>query len=337
MTHDIEHKNIVRFHEWYETSNHLWLVVELCTGGSLETLIAQDGSLPESTVRSFGVQLITGLHYIHSLNILFHDLRPTKILLDTEGVLKYADFSSSKVEGENLEELFYKFAESGEQWNTVTVEEMMKFNKWTGSLMYMAPELIQRAEPNFISDLWSLGCVFYQMFAGYPPFFAESEEQIKERVLNKDFPVPKVKGPRISAKPSPEFLSLLQGLLKKDPTQRLDWPALVSHSFWQGELTSLARDFTSNASDLRSSTVTNVAVSNVFDHGVNSALGCIKSVDIKKSFDRPAINIDLMDGSRPATVVGMSEYLRPKTAPGMESGGSLFTLSASPHTGGTPG
>uniref|UniRef100_A0A2C9L0L6 Protein kinase domain-containing protein n=1 Tax=Biomphalaria glabrata TaxID=6526 RepID=A0A2C9L0L6_BIOGL len=331
MTHDIEHENIVRFHEWYETSNHLWLVVELCTGGSLESLIAQDGSLPESTVRSFGIQLVTGLHYIHSLNILFHDLRPSKILLDTAGSLKYADFSSSKVEGENLEELFYKFAESGEQWNTQSVEEMMKFNKWTGSLIYMAPELIQGAEPNVLSDLWSLGCVLYQMFAGYPPFFAESDEQIKDRVLNKDFPIPKVKGPRISAKPSPEFLNLLQGLLKKDPTQRLDWLKLVNHSFWQGQLSSLAKDLNASA-DVRSSTVTNVVASNVFDHGVSSALGCVKSVDIKKSFDRPAINLDLIDGSRPSTVVGISEYLRPKTAPGMESGGGLFTLSARPHT-----
>ena len=79
MTHDIEHENVVRFHEWYETSNHLWLVVELCNGGSLETLISQDCNLPESALRPFGVQLVIGLHYIHSLSILFHDLKPSKV------------------------------------------------------------------------------------------------------------------------------------------------------------------------------------------------------------------------------------------------------------------
>ena len=79
MTHDIEHSNVVKFHEWYETSNHLWLVVELCNGGSLETLLTQDGNLPESSIRNFGIELVTGLHYIHSLSILFHDLRPSKV------------------------------------------------------------------------------------------------------------------------------------------------------------------------------------------------------------------------------------------------------------------
>jgi serine/threonine-protein kinase ULK4 len=60
MTHDISHGNVVKFYEWYETSNHLWLVVELCTGGSLEMLTQQDKYLPESSVRTFGIDLVTG-------------------------------------------------------------------------------------------------------------------------------------------------------------------------------------------------------------------------------------------------------------------------------------
>jgi serine/threonine protein kinase len=75
----LRHPNIVEFHEWYETSNHLWLVVELCTGGSLETVIAQDNNLPESAIGKFGVDLVTGLHQIHSLGIIFSDLKPSKV------------------------------------------------------------------------------------------------------------------------------------------------------------------------------------------------------------------------------------------------------------------
>lgn len=74
LTHEIKHKNIVTFHEWYETSNHLWLVVELCTGGSLEMVIAQDENLPEDVVREFGIDLLTGLHHLHQLGILFCDI-----------------------------------------------------------------------------------------------------------------------------------------------------------------------------------------------------------------------------------------------------------------------
>lgn len=87
MTHDIANQNVVKFYEWYETSNHLWLVVELCTGGSLETLVAQDKHLPESSVRTFGIDLVTGLHYIHSLGILFCDLRPSKVGLLSDCII----------------------------------------------------------------------------------------------------------------------------------------------------------------------------------------------------------------------------------------------------------
>ncbi|XP_045292389.1 serine/threonine-protein kinase ULK4 isoform X3 [Leopardus geoffroyi] len=106
LTHEIKHKNIVTFHEWYETSNHLWLVVELCTGGSLEMVIAQDENLPEDVVREFGVDLIAGLHHLHQLGILFCDISPGKILLEGPGTLKFSNFGLAKVEGENLEEFF---------------------------------------------------------------------------------------------------------------------------------------------------------------------------------------------------------------------------------------
>ncbi|KAK2517491.1 hypothetical protein Q9233_013083, partial [Columba guinea] len=106
LTHEIRHKNIVTFHEWYETSNHLWLVVELCTGGSLESVIAQDEHLPEDVVREFGVDLITGLYHIHKLGIIFCELTPGKILLEGPGTLKFSNFCLAKKDGENLEEFF---------------------------------------------------------------------------------------------------------------------------------------------------------------------------------------------------------------------------------------
>ncbi|KAK7507746.1 hypothetical protein BaRGS_00000711, partial [Batillaria attramentaria] len=328
MTHDISHPNVVQFHEWYETSNHLWLVVELCTGGSLADILSQDHNLPESSIRDFGIHLVTGLHYIHSLGILFHDLRPTKILLDTSGVLKFADFGLSKVEGENLEELFLKFAEAGEQWNIQSAEEMMKQISTTGCPTYMAPELFQGGEPSVLTDLWALGCIFYEMYAGHPPFLGESYEITKEKVLNKEFPTPKVKGSRISAKPSPEFLNLLESMLQKDSTRRLGWPGLVNHTFWQGGLSSLAKDFV--MSQDVGGTATPASQSSIFEHNAGSVLGRIKGLDLRRSLDKSMSRLDAIDSSHPST---LGDVLRPKTAPGHDTGGSsLFTLSARPHT-----
>ncbi|CDQ98929.1 unnamed protein product [Oncorhynchus mykiss] len=79
LTHDIKHENVVTFYEWYETSNHLWLVVELCTGGSLESVITQDECLSEDVVREFAIDLVKGLRYIHDAGIVFSDLTPSKV------------------------------------------------------------------------------------------------------------------------------------------------------------------------------------------------------------------------------------------------------------------
>nr|XP_054750014.1 serine/threonine-protein kinase ULK4-like [Lytechinus pictus] len=78
LSHELSHPNVVEFYEWYETTNHLWLIVELCTGGSLEHILSQDGHFPEQAVRDFGLDLVRGLHYIHSVGMLFSDFKPSK-------------------------------------------------------------------------------------------------------------------------------------------------------------------------------------------------------------------------------------------------------------------
>ncbi|KAK6166744.1 hypothetical protein SNE40_023371 [Patella caerulea] len=330
MTHDISHNNIVQFYEWYETSNHLWLVVELCTGGTLSSIISQDGCLPESSVRSFGVDLVVGLHHIHSLGIIFNDLQPSKVLLDTTGALKYGDFGLSKGEGENLEELFHGFADAGDQWNPENMEEVYNNIVTRGNPSYSAPEIFQGREPSVLSDLWSLGCILYELFTGHPPFLSESLEQLKNKIITQDFPPPKVRGTRFSAKPSPDYLNLLEGLLQKDPTRRLGWPGLVNHPFWQDKLSDLAKDLIMSQ-DVQGS-VTFTGRSSVFEHGGGSVLGKIKGLDLMT--DRPTSRLDTGDGTRPGSTMG--EYLRPKTAPGSDGGESLFTLSARPHTASQP-
>uniref|UniRef100_A0A2K6KRV3 Protein kinase domain-containing protein n=1 Tax=Rhinopithecus bieti TaxID=61621 RepID=A0A2K6KRV3_RHIBE len=175
---------------------------QLLAGGSLKTVIAQDENLPEDVVREFGIDLITGLYHLHKLGILFCDISPGKILLEGPGTLKFSNFCLAKVEGENLEEFFALVAaeEGGGDSGENVLKKSMK-SRVKGSPIYTAPEVVRGADFSISSDLWSLGCLLYEMFSGKPPFFSES------------------------------ILELTEKILCEDPL--LTWTRLLQHSFWK--------------------------------------------------------------------------------------------------------
>uniref|UniRef100_A0A7N6B4Q0 Protein kinase domain-containing protein n=1 Tax=Anabas testudineus TaxID=64144 RepID=A0A7N6B4Q0_ANATE len=223
LSHDLDHQNIVCFYEWYETSNHLWLVVELCTGGSLESVISQDGCLSEDVVRRFGWDLVKGLKHIHELGIIFSDLTPAKILLDGSGILKFGNFCLSKAEGETLEDFFNLLStseEAGEGDGNNKFDDMKK--RLQGSQTYSAPEVLQGSETSMQSDLWALGCIMYYMYTGKPPFYSDNYTELTDMILRQEPPPPRHTGKYTSSPPSEDFQNLLKGLLNKNPYKRLD-------------------------------------------------------------------------------------------------------------------
>jgi serine/threonine protein kinase len=59
--HKLDCPHTIKFHDWYETRNNLWLIIEYCTGGDLQSLLVQDGHLPEASVQMFGCDIFAGL------------------------------------------------------------------------------------------------------------------------------------------------------------------------------------------------------------------------------------------------------------------------------------
>jgi serine/threonine-protein kinase ULK4 len=205
VLNSLHHHNVLKFHTWYETRNHIWLIMEYCTGGDLLNVLLQDTKLPESSICDFGYDLMDGLQFIHSKSVVCCDLKPSNILLDESGTLKFSDFGLSQLLGD-----------IGKN----TAEQSKR-----GTPCYMAPELFRDdGYHSFASDFWALGCVLYEMAAGRPPFVSTSFRDLMDQILNHDFPP--------IAGSSAEFVELLQHLLNKDRFRRMTWPELLSCPFW---------------------------------------------------------------------------------------------------------
>ena len=249
----IKHERALKFVAWYETRNHLWLVLEYCVGGTLLNVLKQDGRLPESSIRRFAVDLCRGLRALHGAGLLHCDVKPSNALLSEHGEVKLCGFGLSRRVASNVAMLSSSHG-GGDTMNnnsrasvassTTTsssshgngVSSTFTSSRGSGHLSlakrgspaYMAPELFTSiGVHSYASDLWALGCVLYEFVAGYPPFARTRLSELVEAVLEEE-PEPL---PRERCSESLE--SLIMGLLIKRPHQRMTWQDVVEHEFFR--------------------------------------------------------------------------------------------------------
>ncbi|KAK4854988.1 hypothetical protein QYF36_002978 [Acer negundo] len=209
ILHSLDHPNVLKFYSWYETSAHLWLVLEYCVGGDLMTLLRQDNQLPEESIHDLARDLVRALQYLHSKGIMYCDLKPSNILLDENGRTKLCDFGLAR----KLSDI-----------SKTPSSKLPQAKRGTPS--YMAPELFEDGGVHsYASDLWALGCVLFECYAGRPPFVGKEFTQLVRSILSD--PTPPLPGT-----PSRLFTNLINSLLVKDPAQRIQWPEVCGHAFW---------------------------------------------------------------------------------------------------------
>ncbi|KAL4477046.1 hypothetical protein ABPG72_015359 [Tetrahymena utriculariae] len=203
----LDHVNILKFYNWNETKNHLWAIFEYSSGGNLLSLIEQDKKLTEPQIKIFAKDLIQGLLYLHSKGIIYCDLKPSNILLNEYGTLKYCDFGLAR-----------------QIVDLIQTDEDVKEGSKKGTPYYMAPELFQDdGVYSYQSDLWSLGCILYELSFGKPPFLSKSFQDLVWLIINKE--------PEAVEGLSSDFHSFVLGLLQKNPLKRLSWSEIINHPF----------------------------------------------------------------------------------------------------------
>ncbi|EKX45990.1 hypothetical protein GUITHDRAFT_70825 [Guillardia theta CCMP2712] len=202
----------VQFHEWFETANHLWLILELCPGNRLIDMLQVDLKLPELSANMLGLNLLAALQFLHSNGIVYNNLKPSTILLDAQGLLKLSDFS---------------LAMHTNTYNDPQSDESQRCKR--GTPTYMAPELFRPdGVCSFASDLWALGCILYEMVSGRPPYLKSNFKALVTSVVTDSYvPLQNL---------SEDFNDLCGALLEKNVLDRISWEQVRTHPFWAQEL-----------------------------------------------------------------------------------------------------
>lgn len=138
----LEHINIIKYYDAIVYDNMIDLYLEYCSGGSIAKIL-ENKKLDEEEIRDYTEQILNGLNYLHSINIVHRDIKGANILLDDEGIIKLTDFGSAK---QILHDDLYHSLQGTPNW--------------------LAPETIKKGEYSIYSDIWSFGCTIIEMATG---------------------------------------------------------------------------------------------------------------------------------------------------------------------------
>jgi eukaryotic-like serine/threonine-protein kinase len=194
----LRHPHIVAILDAAVQEDSGYVAMELVTGGDLTQHVERDKLLPVADVLQIAFKCCGALDYAFRQGIFHRDIKPANIMIVKGTTVKIADFGAAHLR----------------RTNTTTTQTLA-----VGSPYYMAPEQIQGKEPNYHSDLYSLGVVLYQLLTGERPFTANSLQMLMEKIVHQD-PAPPS---RLREGLPKEVDDCVLRAMKKEPRDRYDY------------------------------------------------------------------------------------------------------------------
>ncbi|XP_006879669.1 PREDICTED: serine/threonine-protein kinase Nek3 [Elephantulus edwardii] len=197
----MKHPNIVAFKESFEADGHLYIVMEYCDAGDLmQTIKHQKGKFfPEDMILNWFTQMCLGVNHIHRKRVLHRDIKSKNIFLTQTGKLKLGDFGSACL-----------------------LSNPMAFAcTYVGTPYYVPPEIWENMPYNNKSDIWSLGCILYELCTFKHPFQANSWKTLILKICQGSIrPLP--------SHYSYDLQSLIKQMFKRNPSHRPSATTLLS-------------------------------------------------------------------------------------------------------------
>ncbi len=198
----LQHPNIVTSYDSGRTADELYLVMELADGSALNELMEQrylqgQGQWPVADVLTIAGQVCAGLSAAHAADIIHRDIKPSNLMVGRQQHVKIIDFGMALL----LDDSSPRLTRQGQA---------------VGTLAYIPPEQIDGAAVDGRTDMYSLGCVMYEMLAGQRPFNAETPEALMIQHLYHQPPPLRAFRPDLD----PELLALVEQMLAKEKAAR---------------------------------------------------------------------------------------------------------------------
>lgn len=209
LLQSLKHPNIVPYYESFNSEGKINIVMKFCEGGDLYKKIRNQNNqkFSEKQIRNWLAKLVLGLHYLHSKKILHRDLKTQNIFLSEDQIF-IGDFGISKTL-ENTRDLA---------------------NTYIGTPYYMSPELFKYQPYSYKSDIWSLGCILYEMCNLKHAFNAQTINGLAVKILKGNY-LP------ISQSYSKELRDFVRKLLITNPEGRPKIFQIVQFPFVQNLIT----------------------------------------------------------------------------------------------------
>ena len=220
-------------------NDYLYFIIDYCPGGDLLNFLDNKDTLTEEEAKFYIAEIILGVDALHKNKCIHRDIKPENIFIDKYGHLKIGDFGLSILSNNIMYPYTYKWKNENdeiysEQKNIkLNSKKILGFSK-VGSIMYVAPEVVEKKYYGEEVDWWSVGIIFYEMLVGFTPFFEGTQEEIIYKIKNfkKYLSIPK----EVKNKISKEAEKLIYDFLE-DKEKRLGIGGIEEikkHPFFKG-------------------------------------------------------------------------------------------------------
>lgn len=209
-----DHPFILNLRYAFQTTSRLYLVTEYCDGGDLFDYLKKRGKpFKENEGRRIAGEILLALEYIHSLGVVYRDLKLENVLLDLDGHVRIADFGLSKLLGKRRHAARKAPPTPAGNLRIAPPKPVSMTKTFCGTREYVAPEMLSGNEYGQSVDLWAFGILLYEILCGRTPFYSRNREEVYSKIETGALRFPR--------NLSQEVVSLIRGLLDRNPSTRL--------------------------------------------------------------------------------------------------------------------